>query len=103
MNTQEIVTWLDSVLQEQMTDKVRNQLTCNLTKSINDIKENSIIQVNEKAKRQEYIGCLFQVTERKVWGVIAELQVPQQGYIPVRFEWDEIDYIGEAVMTKKFQ
>lgn len=64
------------------------------------IKINSVVQVNEHAQKG-YYGCLFQVNEVKNFGVLAWMQIPMEGRVYVRFDWHEIDYIGEAVMIPK--
>lgn len=60
--------------------------------------ENSIVQVNENGNK-DWIGCLVQVSEVKGWGVQGWVQIPQSGQAFIRLKWDEIDYIGQAVMV----
>lgn len=60
------------------------------------IKENSVVQANEKAS--DWSGCLLQVDEVKTWGVQAWVNIPKSGNAYIRLKWDQIEYIGEAVM-----
>lgn len=59
--------------------------------------ENAIVQVNEKGQ-EGWIGCLVQVSEIKEWGVQGWVQIPASGQAYIRLKWDEVDYIGQAVM-----
>lgn len=63
----------------------------------NRIIENSVVQVNEKGN-QDWIGCLVQVSEVKLWGIQGWVQIPKSGQAYIRLKWEEIDYIGQAVM-----
>ncbi|MBC8147426.1 MAG: hypothetical protein H8E98_05520 [Bacteroidetes bacterium] len=62
-----------------------------------NIKINSVVQINETS-REGWIGCLVQVSELKDWGIQGWVQIPMQGSAYIRLKWDEIDYIGEAVL-----
>lgn len=62
------------------------------------IKVNSVVQINESGK-EGWIGCFVQVSELKHWGIQGWIQIPMQGSAYTRLKWDEIDYIGEAIMT----
>jgi hypothetical protein len=61
-------------------------------------KENSVVQLNEKAQ-EGWIGCFLQVSEVKNWGVQRWVQIPMGGSAYLRPTWDQIDYIGEAVLV----
>lgn len=60
--------------------------------------ENTVVQVNENGDK-DWIGCLVQVSEVKGWGVQGWVRIPQSGQAFIRLKWDEIDYIGQAVMV----
>jgi hypothetical protein len=62
------------------------------------VKENSVVQLNEKAQ-EGWIGCFLQVSEVKNWGVQGWVQIPMGGSAYLRPTWDQIDYIGEAVLV----
>ena len=62
------------------------------------IKENSVVQLNENAQ-DGWRGCLAQVDEVRSWGVQCWIQIPMQGSAYLRPTWDQIDYIGEAVLS----
>lgn len=62
-----------------------------------DIKKNSVVQVNENGP-EEWMGCLMQVSELKTWGVLAWVKIPVQGNAYLRLKFEQIDYIGEAVL-----
>ena len=64
------------------------------------VKKNSVIQITENGK-EGWIGCLVQVTEVKDWGIQGFVNIPTQGEAYIRLKWDEIKYIGEAVMVYK--
>ena len=64
------------------------------------IQVNSIIQVNENGQKR-WISCLIQVSELKTWGIQGWAQIPMQGSAYIRLKWDQIDYIGEAIMRLK--
>lgn len=61
------------------------------------IKENSVVQINETGQ-EGWVGCLVQVTEVKSWGIQGYVQSPMQGQAYIRLKWEQIDYIGQAVM-----
>lgn len=61
------------------------------------IKKNSVVQANEKAN--DWVGCLLQVDEVKTWGVQAWVKIPMQGNAYIRLNWDQIEYISEAVLS----
>lgn len=61
------------------------------------IKENSIVQINDKGP-DGWIGCLVQVSEIKTWGIQGWVKIPQSGDAYIRLNWDKIEHIGEAVM-----
>jgi len=63
-----------------------------------EIKRHSIVQINDKHEREEWIGCLVYVDEVKSFGIQGFIKVPTQGSIYIRLNFSEIDYIGEAVM-----
>jgi len=60
--------------------------------------ENTVVQVNENGDK-DWVGCLVQVSEVKGWGVQGWVQIPPSGQAFIRLKWDEIDYIGQAVMV----
>lgn len=64
------------------------------------IKENSVVQINENGQ-DGWIGCLAQVNEVKSWGVQAWVKIPMKGDAYIRLKWDEIDYIGDAILIPK--
>lgn len=62
------------------------------------VKVNSVVQVNEKGL-EGWIGCLVQVSEVKSWGIRGWIQLPKQGPAYIRLKWEEIDYIGQAILV----
>lgn len=62
------------------------------------IKVNSVVQINEKGG-EGWIGCLVQVSEMKSWGIQGWVKIPKSGDAYIRLSWDQIDYIGEAVLA----
>jgi len=62
------------------------------------VKVNSVVQLNEHAQ-EGWIGCFLQVSEVKSWGVQGWVQIPKGGSAYLRPTWEQIDYIGEAIMT----
>ena len=64
----------------------------------NLVKENSVVQINEKGQ-EGWIGCLVHVSEVKSWGVQGFIHIPMKGDAYIRLEWDKIDYIGEAILV----
>lgn len=64
------------------------------------VTENSVVQLNEKAQEGWY-GCFLQVSEVKSWGIQGWVQIPKGGSAYLRPTWDQIDYIGQAVMIKQ--
>ncbi len=60
----------------------------------------SVVQANEKFK-EGWRGCLIQVDEIKSWGIQGWVQLPMQGSAYIRLKWDEMDYIGQAVLGPK--
>ena len=63
------------------------------------IKKNSVVQINEHAK-DDWVGCLIIVDEVKEWGVLGGIKIPFKGTAYIRVTWNEIDYIGEAVLVE---
>lgn len=63
---------------------------------------NSVVQLNEKAQ-EGWVGCFLQVSEVKNWGVQGWVQIPMGGSAYLRPTWDQIDYIGQAVLIKQNQ
>lgn len=68
------------------------------------ITENSVVQINEKSPDVMWQGCFVQVDEVKTWGVQGWVNIPQtkgepSGNAYIRLNWDQIDYIGQAVMV----
>ena len=59
---------------------------------------NSVVQINEN-NVDGWTGCLVQVTEIKTWGVQGYVQIPKGGPAHIRLNWNQIEYIGEAVMV----
>lgn len=59
---------------------------------------NSVVQANEKAK--EWTGCLLQVSEVKEFGILGWIQIPFQGSAYIRLKWEQIEYIGQAVLGR---
>ena len=64
------------------------------------IKENSIVQITETGQ-QGWVGCLLQVSEVKAWGVLGWVQIPMQGSAYLRINFEDLEYIGEAVMIEQ--
>jgi hypothetical protein len=64
------------------------------------IQINSVVQINENGQ-DGWIGCLVQVSELKSWGIQGWVKLPKSGDAYIRLNWNEIDYIGEAVMTQQ--
>lgn len=63
----------------------------------------SVVQLNEHASDDCYVGCLLIVTELKEWGVQGFIPTPKQldapaAQIYLRPKWDAIEWIGTAVM-----
>lgn len=63
-----------------------------------EIKENSVIQVNEHGP-EEWVGCLLVVDEVKSWKVLAGLKVLIKGTAYMRLKNEHIEVIGQAVMV----
>ena len=61
------------------------------------IKVGSVVQANERAN-EDWTGCLVTVEQVKDWGIQGWTRIPCRGDAYIRLKWDEIDYIGEAVM-----
>jgi len=59
-----------------------------------DINKNDVIQIVPENK---WGGCLAIVSEVKSWGVQCFVQIPLQGRAYYRVNWDEFDFIGEAL------
>ena len=64
------------------------------------VKKNSVIQMNEQAPAT-WQGSLLQVDETYSWGVLAWMSVPSQGAAYIRVDFDDFEYIGEAVMVQR--
>ena len=64
-----------------------------------EIKVNSVVQLNERAE-EGWVGCFLQVSEVKNWGVQGWVKIPMQGSAYLRPTWDQIDYIGEAILIQ---
>lgn len=58
----------------------------------------SVIQINENGFLG-WIGCICQVDEIKSWGVQAWVQIPMSGSAYIRLNWDQFEYIGDAILT----
>lgn len=63
------------------------------------VKKNDVIQINEKFKGTDWIGCLMIVDEVKDWGVQAYLHVPMKGDAYLRISHGEYDVIGKAALV----
>ena len=61
------------------------------------IKKGSVVQANENSG--EWCGCLLIVDEVKDWGVQAGMKVPFKGVAYIRLTFDQIEYIGEAILV----
>jgi hypothetical protein len=63
----------------------------------------SVFQINEKHGRKGWTGAFVLATEIRDWGVIgfvhSIIEHEKAGQVWIRLKWDEIDYIGEAVLT----
>lgn len=65
------------------------------------IGENSVVQVNELWPK-EFLGCFAIVTAVKDWGVEAQAPIPNVGgRFRVSFEWEQIEFIGQAILRLK--
>lgn len=62
------------------------------------IKKDDVIQVNEKVP--EWCGCLMIVDEVKTWGVVAYMCIPPGNGTYIRLTYEQIEYIGPAVLVK---
>ena len=69
-----------------------------MKKEDNKIKGNSVVQINENFSNSGWVGCLVQVDEVKSFGVQGWVQIPNQGPAYIRLNWEDFEYIGEAVM-----
>ena len=63
-----------------------------------NVKVNSVVQINENGG-EGWIGCLVQVSEVKSWGVQGWVQIPKGGSAYIRLKWEQIEYIGQAVLV----
>ena len=63
------------------------------------IKKESVVQANENSG--EWCGCLLIVDEVKDWGVQAGMKVPFNGVAYIRLTFDQIEYIGEAILVSE--
>ena len=63
------------------------------------IKKGSVVQGNENSG--EWCGCLLIVDEVKDWGVQAGMKVPFNGVAYIRLTFDQIEYIGEAILVSE--
>lgn len=65
------------------------------------IRENSVVQVNE-AGPKEFVGCFVIVTELRSYGIQGYPPIPDAGgRAYVNLNWNEFEYIGEAVLVPK--
>ena len=62
------------------------------------IKVGSVVQGNEKAG--DWAGCTLIVSKLKSFGVQAGLRVPFKGTAYIRLTWEQVEYIGEAVLIE---
>ena len=60
-----------------------------------NIKQHSIIQVNEHISNTNHIGLIMQVDEVKTWGVRAYLRMPDGILFVTRLDTVAFNYIGE--------
>jgi sporulation protein YlmC with PRC-barrel domain len=63
-----------------------------------NVKVNSVVQINETGP-EGWVGCLVQVSEVKSWGIQGWVQLPMQGSAYIRLNWENIDYIGQAILV----
>lgn len=68
------------------------------------IKINSVVQLNENASAECYIGCLMLVTEIKDWGAQGFVATPQSKVEPaariyLRPKWDAMEFVGTATLV----
>ena len=65
-------------------------------------KVGDVFQINEKNERQGLIGSYIMPTEIKSWGIqgfVAHVETfDEQKRIFLRLKWDQIDYVGPAVL-----
>lgn len=62
--------------------------------------KNDVVQINENGL-EGWIGCLVQVQLVKAWGVQGWVKIPMQGDAYIRVRWDQLDFIGHALMAPK--
>lgn len=63
----------------------------------------SVVQLNEMASDECYIGCLLIVTEIKPWGVQGFIPVPNErgktaGHVFLRPKWQALEWVGTATL-----
>lgn len=63
----------------------------------------SVVQLNERASDECYIGCLLIVTEVRSWGVQGFIPVPHErgkpaGHVFLRPKWEALEWVGTAVL-----
>lgn len=62
------------------------------------VKKNSVVQVIELGP-PDWVGCLMQVDEVRSWGVQAWVKIPKSGDAYLRLNWEQIELIGQAVLS----
>jgi len=67
-------------------------------------KPGSVFQINETHLRPGWIGCFVLATDIKSWGIQGVVSHPGETHqdraeYPIRLNWSEIDYIGEAKLV----
>jgi len=68
-----------------------------------EYKVGDVFQINEKHGRNGWIGAFVLATEIKPWGIqgfVANIDShDEQSRIYIRLRWDEIEYVGPAILV----
>lgn len=62
--------------------------------------KDAVVQIIEGGS-EGWVGCLVQVGEVKTWGIQGWVQIPKSGSAYIRIAWEQMEYIGQAVMTMR--
>jgi hypothetical protein len=70
-----------------------------------NIEKNDVFQITDIHGRDGWIGCFVQASEIKSWGIQGYVCIiethDKQSKAYIRLNWNEIEYIGKAVMVPK--
>jgi hypothetical protein len=61
------------------------------------IEKGMVIQILESHKWE---GCLAIVSEPKIWGCQAYVEIPEEGSAYLRLNFEDFEVIGKAVLIK---